>query len=226
MTDNITLTADDGHNLGAYEKQVEGAAGGIVVVQEIFGVNSHIRNVTDRFAKLGYSAIAPALFDRQVVDFQSGYSEKEVEAARAYLGNFDWDAAVLDVKAAVDHMSARGLKVTVVGFCLGGSLSYMAATRLKNLTAAIGYYGGYIKNVTDEVPNCPTMLHYGEHDHTISMDDVAHVKKVRPEIDVYTYDAGHGFSCDERGSYNKESADLAWGRTTDAIAKAMGGSTS
>ena len=223
MPNNISLTADDGHKLGAYERQVEGSAGGIVVLQEIFGVNAHIRSVTDRFADLGYSAVAPALFDRQTVDFQSGYSSEEIEAARPLLNGFDWEMAVLDVKSAVDHLSAQGLKVSVVGFCLGGSLAYLSAIRMKNLNAAICYYGGYITKIADEAPACPTMLHYGEHDHTISMEDVAHVTKMRPDIDIHTYDAGHGFNCDARGSYNKESADLAWTRSVDVIAKAMNG---
>ncbi|PCI04105.1 MAG: carboxymethylenebutenolidase [Hyphomicrobiales bacterium] len=223
MPNNISLTADDGHQLGAYERQVEGSVGGIVVLQEIFGVNSHIRSVTDRFADLGYSAIAPALFDRQTVDFQSGYSSEEIEAARPLLNGFDWETAVLDVKAAVDHLSSQGLKVSVVGFCLGGSLAYLSAIRMKNLTAAVCYYGGYITKIADETPNCPTVLHYGEHDHTISMEDVAHVTKMRADIDIHTYDAGHGFNCDARGSYNKESADLAWTRSVDVIAKAMNG---
>ena len=215
MGSHIELTASDGHRLGAYRAEPEGAPrGAVVIIQEIFGVNSHIRAVCDRYAGLGYVAVAPALFDRHERDFQSGYSPDEVQHARSYIGKLDWDAAVRDVEAAVDSVRAIG-PVAVVGFCLGGSLAFMAATRIDGISAAIGYYGGKIAAVADEEPRCPTQLHFGAEDQGIPLTDVEQIKTKRPDCEVHVYDAaGHGFSCDERSSYHPESAGKAWQRST------------
>jgi carboxymethylenebutenolidase len=142
MGRQIELTVSDGHRLGGYRAEPPGAPiGAIVVIQEIFGVNNHIRSVCDRFADLGYVAVAPALFDRHKRDFQSGYSPEEVQRARAFLSEVDWDAMMRDVEAAVDSVRSVG-PVAVVGFCMGGSLAFLAAPRIDNIAAAIGYYGG------------------------------------------------------------------------------------
>lgn len=222
MGQDITLTAADGHTLSGYEATAEGAKVGVVVLQEIFGVNPHIRDVADRFAAAGYQAVAPALFDRIERGFESGYSAEEVDAARPFLAKFDWDAALADVDAAKAHLASKGLQVAVVGFCLGGSLAFLSATRLDGLAAAVGYYGGYIAKVADEAPRCPVLLHYGDSDHTIPMGDVEAVKAARPDVEIHVYHAGHGFNCDARGSFDKESADLAWARTLAHIARATG----
>src|SRR5919108_2664445 len=215
MGRQIELRASDGHRLGGYRAEPAGApSGAVVVVQEIFGVNNHIRSVCDRFADLGYVAVAPALFDRRQRDFQSGYSPEEVQRARAFLTEVDWDAMMRDVEAAVDSVRSVG-PVAVVGFCMGGSLAFLAATRIDGVAAAIGYYGGKIAVYAGEVPRCPTQLHFGAEDQGIPLTDVDLVKAKRPECEVHVYEgAGHGFHCDERGSYHPEAAGKAWRRST------------
>lgn len=219
-TDTITLTASDGHKLSAYRADPTGTAkGGIVVLQEIFGVNHHIRAVCDSLAEQGYTAVAPALFDRKSPGFESGYTDEDIAEARKYLENLDVDAMLLDTKAALDEASKGGLKAAVMGYCLGGSIAFLAATRLDGVAAAICYYGGLIAKFVDEKPKCPTLMHYGEADHSIPMTDVAITQNKRTDCDVYVYPAGHGFSCDERGSYNEASAKLAWERSKAVLDK-------
>jgi carboxymethylenebutenolidase len=221
MNMHTTLTASDTHSLGAYRADPAGKPkGGVVVVQEIFGVNSHIRAVCDRVAALGYSAIAPALFDRQSPGFESGYSPEEIEKARAFLKDIDWDAMLRDIGAAADALRPTG-PVAVVGFCLGGSLAFLSATRLAGLSASVCFYGGQIAKFADEVPKCPTQMHFGEKDQSIPMSDVDIVKSKRSDCEIYTYPAGHGFNCDERGSYEPESAKLAWSRMTEFLERHM-----
>ncbi|HWM83624.1 MAG TPA: dienelactone hydrolase family protein [Pseudolabrys sp.] len=220
MGQHLTLTASDGHTLGAYRADPAGTAkGGIVVIQEIFGVNSHIRNVTDRFAAEGYVAIAPALFDRQQRDFESGYSPDEIANARKFIANPDWDAMLRDTQAAIDAIKSAG-PLAVVGYCMGGSIAFLAATRLSGLTAAVGYYGGAIARNADEQPKVSVQLHFGAQDQGIPLSDVEIIRQKRPEIEVHVYDeAGHGFSCDERSAYHKPSSDLAWSRTRNFLTR-------
>jgi carboxymethylenebutenolidase len=209
----ISLTASDGHRLGAYRADPSGAPqGGVVVVQEIFGVNHHIRAVCDRLAGAGYAAIAPALFDRQVRDFQSGYSPDEIAPARKLVANPDWSAFLRDVEPAVAALKSTG-PISIIGFCMGGSVAFLAATRLGGLSAAVCFYGGAIARFADEKPKCPTQMHFGEKDEHIPMTDVAAIRTKRPDCDVHVYPAGHGFYCDERGSFHQPSAALAWDRT-------------
>ena len=213
MGSSLSLTASDGFRLGAYRADPSGAPqGGVVVVQEIFGVNHHIRAVCDRLATAGYVALAPALFDRQQRDFQSGYSSDEVAAARKFVANPDFDAFLRDTQAAVDLLKAAG-PVAVVGFCLGGSVSFVSATRIEGLSAAVCFYGGAIVRFADEKPNCPTQMHFGEKDAHIPMTDVAAIRAKRPDCDIHVYPADHGFYCDERASYHQSSAALAFDRT-------------
>ncbi|MEM7024509.1 MAG: dienelactone hydrolase family protein, partial [Pseudomonadota bacterium] len=215
MGANIELRASDGHQFGGYRAEPEGSPrGAVVVLQEIFGVNSHMREVCDRFADQGYVALAPALFDRHQRNFQSGYAPEEVKRAREFLGVVDWDAMMRDVEAAVDSVRAVG-PVAVVGFCLGGSLAFLAATRIDGVVAAIGYYGGKIAAHAEEVPHCPTQLHFGAEDQGIPLSDVDLVAAKRPDCEVHIYEgAGHGFNCDQRSSYHPEAAREAWNRTT------------
>lgn len=215
----ISLTASDGHRLGGYRADPAGKPkGGIVVAQEIFGVNSHIRNVCDRLAAAGYSAIAPALFDRFVRDFESGYTPDEVANARKYLGNIDWDAMLRDVAAAQAQLASGG-PVGAIGFCMGGTVAFLSATRLSGISAAVGFYGGQIIRFADEKPKCPLQLHFGEKDDHIPMTDVETIRKKQPQAEVFTYAAGHGFYCDERGSFHAPSAKEAWDRTLAFFAK-------
>jgi carboxymethylenebutenolidase len=210
----ITLTASDGFKLGGYRADPAGVTkAAIVVIQEIFGVNSHIRSVCDRFAAQGYTAIAPAIFDRSEPDFQSGYTPEEVAIARKFVANPDWTAMLRDTQAAINVAKAVG-PVGIIGFCLGGSVAYAAATKLSGLSAAVGYYGGAIVRFADDKPNVPTQLHFGEKDGGIPLTDVETIRGKRPEVEIFIYPgAQHGFGCDERASYDKPSSDLAWQRS-------------
>jgi carboxymethylenebutenolidase len=219
---HFTLTASDAHQLGAYRADPTGTPkGGIVVIQEIFGVNQHIRAVCDRFAAEGYVAVAPALFDRQAKDYQSGYSPAEIEKSRSFVAKPDWDAMMRDTESAINEIKNVG-PVAIVGFCMGGTIAFLAATRLSGLSAAVAYYGGRIVAFADEKPKCPVQMHFGEKDQSIPLTDVEAIKQKRSDTEIYVYnDAGHGFHCDERGSFHKPSCDLAWQRTTAFLAKHM-----
>ncbi|MBR0757148.1 dienelactone hydrolase family protein [Bradyrhizobium jicamae] len=220
MGQDIKLTASDGFQLGAYRADPAGAINGaIVVIQEIFGVNHHIRSICDRLAKEGYVAIAPSIFDRITPNFQSGYSPDEVANARKFVANPDWAAMLRDTQAAIDVAKSAG-PVGIIGFCLGGSIAYAAATKLTGLSAAVGYYGGAVVRFADDKPDVPTQLHFGEKDAGIPLTDVETIKTKRPEVEVFIYPgAQHGFHCDERASYDKASSDIAWPRSLDFFAK-------
>lgn len=221
MGKHLTLTATDGHSLGAYRADPAGTPkGALVVVQEIFGVNNHIRNVCDRLAAQGYVAIAPALFDRIERDFQSGYSADEVAHARTFIGKIDWNTMLLDIQASMDNVKSVG-PVGIIGFCMGGSIAFLAATRLEGLAASAAFYGGAIVKFADEKPKCPVQMHFGEQDTGIPMSDVEIVTQKRPDTEILVYPAGHGFCCDERSAYNDESAKLAWQRTYEFFDKTM-----
>jgi carboxymethylenebutenolidase len=210
--EQISLRASDGHQLGGYRADPQGAPkGGMVVIQEIFGVNHSIRSVCDRLAAEGYSAIAPALFDRTERDFDVGYSPEDMARARRFIAKPDWDAMLRDTDAAKNALASSG-KVGIVGFCLGGSIAYLAATRLAGLSAAIGYYGGQIIRFVDEREKCPVQLHFGEKDEHIPQTDVGVIRTKHPQFEIYTYPAGHAFSNADRPSFHEASAKLAWER--------------
>ncbi len=216
----IKLTASDNFQLGGYRAEPSGAPkAAVVVIQEIFGVNHHIRSVCDRLADEGYVAIAPAIFDRTQPDFQCGYSPDEVATARKFIASPDWEAMLRDTQAAIDAVKKVG-PVGIIGFCLGGSIAYAAATKLSGLKAAIGYYGGAIVRFADDKPQAPTQLHFGEKDAGISLADVETIRTKRPDVEIHVYPgAQHGFHCDERASYDKASADIAWPRSMAFFAK-------
>ena len=220
MGKHFSLTSSDKFQLGAYRADPSGPAkGGIVVIQEIFGVNHHIRAVCDRLAQEGYTAVAPALFDRTEKDFECGYTPDEIANARKFVANPNWDAMLKDTQAAIDELKKEG-PVAIIGFCMGGSIAFLAATRLAGLSAAIAYYGGQIAKFADEKPKVPMQMHFGEKDQGIPMTDVAMIKGKRTESEVYTYpDAPHGFHCDERASYNEAAAKMAWPRALEFLKK-------
>jgi len=222
MGQTISLTAKDGFKLAAYVAQPSGKPkGGIVVLQEIFGVNHHIKSVTDRFAAMGYGAVAPALFDRAQPGVDLGYDPKSVEEGRALRPKIAEKDTLADTQAAIDYAKQFG-KVAVVGYCWGGSLAFFAATRLSGVNAAVGYYGGMIAAHAAEKPRVPLILHFGDKDQSIPLTDVEKIKAAQPGLPIYVYSAGHGFSCDERGAYDKAAHELALGRTTAFLKQHIG----
>lgn len=222
MGKHLTLTTTDKHSLGAYRADPAGTPkGGLVVVQEIFGVNQHIRAVCDRLASLGYVAVAPAVFDRFVRDFETGYTPDEIAKARGYLGNLNFDHMMADIAAAQSDLKGVG-PLGVIGFCMGGTAAFLAACRLNGLSAAVAFYGGMIGKFADEKPKCPIQMHFGEKDEGIPLSVVEEIKKKQPQAEIYVYPgAAHGFYCDERASYNKDAAALAWSRTQEFLTKNM-----
>ena len=223
MGRDIRLTASDSFQFGAYRADPAFAPkAAIVVIQEIFGVNHHIRAVCDRLANEGYVAIAPSIFDRIEPNFTSGYSPDEIAVARKFVANPDWAAMLRDTQAAIDAVRDVG-PVGIIGFCLGGSVAYAAATKLAGLSAAVGYYGGAIARFADDKPQVPTQLHFGEKDASIPLSDVDMIRAKRPELEIHVYPgAQHGFHCDERASYDKKSAEIAWPRSLAFFAKHLG----
>jgi len=217
---DIKLTASDHFQLGGYRADpATPAKAAVVVIQEIFGVNHHIRSICDRLAREGYVAVAPSIFDRSEPNFQCGYSPDEVAQARKFIASPDWAAMLRDTQAAIDAVKDVG-PVGIIGFCLGGSVAYGAATKLSGLKAAIGYYGGAIVRFADDKPTVPTQLHFGAKDAGIPLSDVETIRAKRPEVEIHVYEgAQHGFNCDERGSYDKASADIAWPRGLEFFAK-------
>jgi carboxymethylenebutenolidase len=209
MGQTIGLKASDGFLLGGYRADPAGTPkAGLVVIQEIFGVNHHIRNVCDRFAALGYAAVAPAMFDRAKADVDLGYDKAAMDEGVKLRASIKLEDSLKDVQAAIDALQPAG-KVGVVGYCWGGSLAFLAAARLSGLACAVGYYGGMIAAHKDEKPKVPTILHFGEKDQGIPMADVEKIKAARPDVKVYAYPAGHGFSCDERTAFEPESHEKA-----------------
>jgi carboxymethylenebutenolidase len=217
---DIKLTASDHFQLGGYRADPASAPrAAVVVIQEIFGVNHHIRAICDRFAGNGYVAIAPSIFDRIEPNFQSGYAPEEVAVARKFVANPDWAAMLRDSQAAIDAVKDIG-PVGIIGFCLGGSVAYAAATKLSGLSAAIGYYGGAIVRFADDAPKVPTQLHFGEKDAGIPLSDVDIIRAKRPDVEIHVYPgAQHGFNCDERASYDPTSSGIAKQRSLDFFAR-------
>jgi carboxymethylenebutenolidase len=223
MGQNVTLTSEDGHRFAAYRATPAGTPrGGLVVIQEIFGVNSHIRKVTDGFAAEGYVALAPALFDRVQPGYETGYGPQDIEQGRTIRGKVGLDEMVKDVRAAVRALAAEGRRVGVVGYCMGGTLAWLSATRIDGVAAAVGYYGGGIADAVNEKPRCPVLLHFGETDASIPKEHWEKVRAAHPAVPVHIYPAGHGFNCDERGSYHAESAALARERTLSFLRQHVG----
>ncbi len=221
MGTTIKLTASDGHAFDAYRADPKTPLkAGLIVVQEIFGVNAHMRAVTDGFAAAGYAAIAPAFFDRTETGVELGYDEPDMTRGRTLRGELGWDDTILDVMAAAEVLKPAG-KIGIVGYCWGGSVAWVAACRL-NLGAAVGYYGGEVVDFKDEKPGCPVLLHFGETDAGIPLSDVDAVRAAQPDVPVHLYPAGHGFNCDHRASYDGESAKLALKRTLDFLADVLG----
>jgi carboxymethylenebutenolidase len=214
----IRLEADDGHVFDAYEQHPDSARASVVVVQEIFGVNAHIRSVIDRYAAAGYHAIAPAIFDRAERNVELDYDAEGIERGRSLAVGIGMEAVMTDVAAAVAHAAGTG-PVGIVGYCFGGSVAWLAAGQLP-VAAAVGYYGSRVPDSLDSKPRVPTMLHFGELDAGIPFDGVATIQPAHPDVIVHVYEgAGHGFNCDARASFHRVSADLARERTLAFLAE-------
>lgn len=220
MGESIRIEAQDGFSLGAYQAQPQGAPkGAVVVIQEIFGVNNHIREVADGFAADGYYAIAPQIFDRVEPDLELGYGEADLgRGVEVSFRKLDHDAALKDVQAAIEAASVHG-RVAVVGYCFGGLLSWRAACRADGLAAAVVYYGGGVAGEAEAQPRCPVMMHFGEKDAHIPLADVAKIEAAQPEAQIFVYAADHGFNCDHRASYDADAAALAKQRTLEFFAE-------
>ena len=219
MSDN-TLTAADGFELGAYKAMPEGEPkGAVVVIQEIFGVNAHIREVADGYATAGYVAIAPALFDRQETNVQLGYADEADwgKGMRLAFEGFDRAAGIADMQAAVDAAGEYG-NVGLVGYCFGGLMAWIAADEVSGLAAVSGYYGGMIGQEANRKPACPVILHFGEKDAHIPAEQIDLVRQANPQVEINMYDADHGFNCDHRDSYDAAAAEVAKARTLEFFA--------
>ncbi len=213
MGNMIELTASDGHKLAAYVAAPAGKPrGGIVVIQEIFGVNSHIKGVADGYAADGYHVVAPAMFDRVQRGYDTGYNQDEIQAGIKVMNALDWGNTMLDAVAAIASAGAAG-KVGIVGYCWGGTVAWVAAARLKGLACAAPYYGGGMPGFVGEKPACPVMCNFGEKDQSPTLEQARQITAAHPTITAHYYPAGHGFNCDQRGSYDAPSAKLARERT-------------
>ncbi len=226
MGENVQLQAKDGVRLSAYVARPQATVkGGLVVVQEIFGVNGHIRSVVDSYADEGYVTIAPALFDRIEPRVELGYVGEDTQKAFALYGRLDPATAILDVAAAFQHVQGEGAGAGVIGFCYGGLMAWLSATRGPEVGFApkctAGYYAGGIGSVAKEMPSCPVMLHFGAADSHIGPDQVDAVRNAHPEVRVFVYEgAGHAFNRDvDLKSFNPQAAALARERTIAFLAE-------
>ncbi len=221
MGTHVSLKAADGFSLGAYTAGSPGAKAGLVVVQEIFGVNHHMRDMADRLAAAGYYVCTPALFDRVEPGVELGYTADDIAKGRDYRMKLTDAQVMADVDAAAAYLGAR--KLGIVGYCFGGTVAWWGATRTTRFAAASCWYGGGIAGTKDERPNCPVQMHFGEQDASIPMSDVEAIRMAQPKAESYVYPgAGHGFGCDERGSFSQPDYDLAQQRTLDFFARNLG----
>ncbi|WP_041675894.1 dienelactone hydrolase family protein [Ramlibacter tataouinensis] len=231
MGEFIDLKAADGNVFPAYVARPAGQPrAAVVVLQEIFGVNSHIRSVADGYAAQGYLAVAPSTFHRVKPQVELGYAEADMSAGFALktaVEALPAPGVMQDIQAAIDWAAGQKAgsgKVGIVGFCWGGLLTWRAACTLKGLSAAVPYYGGGVTTPDEvaRVPRVPVLAHFGDQDHWIPLDSVEAFKRAHPDVEVHVYQANHGFNCDQRGSHNAEAAKLARERTLAFFAKHLG----
>ncbi len=216
------LTAADGHGFSAFRAGAEDAPRALVVVQEIFGVNGHMRRTSERLAAAGYLVLCPALFDRAERDVELGYEAADRDRGLALRARVPEAGAMADVEAAAAALEGGGRPVGIIGYCWGGTLAWWGATRTGRFRAAVGWYGGGIAATRTERPRCPVQLHFGEADRGIPPDDVAAIRAAQPSVEVFTYPgAGHGFGCDDRASFDAPARDLAEERSLRFLASAL-----
>jgi carboxymethylenebutenolidase len=217
----LQLRAADGNVLSAYLVKPAGPLrGAVVVIQEIFGVNSHIRRVAEQYAAEGYLTVAPAMFDRLQKGIELGYGEPDIEAGRALMSKTTPEGVLADVNAAIGAVARAG-KVGMVGFCWGGRATYLSACRT-NIAAGVAYYGGGIAQLLPETPRCPVMFHFGEKDAHIPLADIERIREAYPQGEYHVYTAGHGFNCTDRAAFEPASARLAFERSVDFLRRYVG----
>lgn len=224
MGQNITLNTADGHTVDAWRADPAGPAkGGLVVIQEIFGLTDHVRRLTDSYAEAGYAACAPALFDRVEKNVELTYGEADFAKGRELRGKLNDDWILADCQAAIDNLAGAG-KVGLVGYCFGGYVAWIAGTGLDTLACSISLYGGGVAAKADRQPRCPMQLHFGDRDRGISLADVQTVKDAHPDLPVYVYDeAPHGFCTDDReGAFAPAACRRATGRILDFLGQQVG----
>lgn len=222
MGEVIRLTSPyDGFSFGAYHAKPDDARrGGLLLIQEIFGVTDHIRELADGFAEDGYEVIAPAFYDRLEPGFAADYSPESIQKGVRYSQETPWDQVAADAQAAVDQLDPP---VFVTGYCWGGAAAWLAACRCTGLAAASCFYGRRISELKDETPGCPTILHFGKSDASIPPERIEEIRERHPDLPIYLYDAGHGFVSDRRADYDADSARLARLRTLALFARNGGG---
>ena len=221
MGETIKLTAGDGHEMDAYRADPAGASkGGIVVIQEIFGVNVHVRDVCDRLAGAGYTALAPALFDRVRPGIELGYTEADLGEGFGYMQEVGNETPLADIQAAADALKPGG-KVGAIGFCWGGQLAWLTSKSV-DVDCSVGYYGVAVHQTLEPAPNCPVMLHFADNDAFVPKEAADEVRAVYPEMAIYSYQANHGFNCDRRDDYDEASAKQAMTRTLEFFAENIG----
>jgi carboxymethylenebutenolidase len=210
---DIQLRARDGHEFDAHRIDPLGQPrGGVVVIQEIFGVNPHIRATAARYAAAGFSVIAPAFFDRVAAKLELGYDKADVERGRQLVGKLEAEQILADLQAAIDALRSSG-PVGVVGYCWGGAIAWVAANRLDGIARAVSYYGSRIVNYMDEAPKVPVQMHVGKSDASFPLEKVHELGQRHPQVDIHEYDAGHGFDCDHRNSYDSTASAHALERS-------------
>ena len=222
MSETVRLKASDGHELDAYvSSPSDEPIAGLVVIQEAFGVNRHIRSVVDSYAKGGFLTVAPALFDRIQRNVELSYAPADLQKGIAMARQSNPADAVTDVAAALEYLRKRTKKCGVIGYCFGGTMAWLAATRL-GPNVAVGYYGGRIEQFAQENPCCPVMLHFGTLDKHIPKEGIDRVQAAHPDVQIFWYEADHGFNCNDRASYNASAAKQARDRSLEFLKRHLG----
>ncbi|MGV8998190.1 MAG: dienelactone hydrolase family protein [Parvibaculaceae bacterium] len=213
----IALKSADGTSVDCYHVKAEGTRkGGLVLIMEIFGVTAHIKDLCDGYASHGYDVVSPQLYDRKIKNFEATYTQDDITASLKYRAEITTENFVDDVQMCVNKLKADGCaKTFITGYCYGGSVAWVAASRVTGLNASSCYYGGMIKGFINDAPKIPTICHFGEKDHGIPMGDVRAIEAANPNVPVYVYDADHGFNSDRRNNYDKAAAELALKRTLE-----------
>jgi carboxymethylenebutenolidase len=216
-----TMMARDGHEFAAYMAPAIGTPrGAVVILQEIFGVNEHIRGVVDQYAAAGFLTIAPALFDRVARNIELDYTPADFELGRGYRVQLELAKTLLDITAAINVVRHAG-RVALIGYCWGGQLAWIGGSQLR-VNAVVGYYASRVWEVLEHVPKCPTLLHFGDQDEFIPRAQVEKVQAAYPTGQYFFYPATHGFNCNARANYDAPSAQLAWQRTQAFLTEHIG----